>query len=269
MTTNRSYLEDLRILELHSALDWLEPPREILEIGAGVGWQSRELSRIGHSVVAIDVPGSQYYGERIWPIRDYDGRSLPFRSSSFEVIFSSNVLEHVADLDGLLVEMRRVVRPGGYLIHVVPSATWRLWTSISYYPYLLGRVMRVFLSRKGGEASSPNNLAVGASCGSQRSASTWSWQEIGRRVTPPRHGERGSAFGELMTFRRDFWKDLLTHADLEFVECRPAGVFYSGSNLFGYRLPFRVRRALARILGSSCHVFVMKRRNTPQCNLSN
>lgn len=42
-------------------------------------------------------------------------RELPFEEGTFDVVYSQSVLEHVADYQAVLAEMRRVLRPGGLL----------------------------------------------------------------------------------------------------------------------------------------------------------
>lgn len=53
-----------------------------------------------------------------------------FESGSFDVVFSSHVLEHIGEPSALLQEMNRVLRPGGLLVSVVPtqfaSLAWRV-----------------------------------------------------------------------------------------------------------------------------------------------
>ena len=41
-------------------------------------------------------------------------------------MFSSNTLEHVKQLDILLKEMRRVLKPRGTMVHILPTSAWRL-----------------------------------------------------------------------------------------------------------------------------------------------
>ena len=95
------YVEDLRLLELDRALSGLSGRKRILDLGAGTGWQARRMAERGHDVEAVDVPHGQYTSARIWRVRDYDGRTLPYPDESFDVVFSSNVLEHVEDLPAL------------------------------------------------------------------------------------------------------------------------------------------------------------------------
>src|SRR5689334_6198986 len=114
--TVTAYVEELRLRELDTALCWLNGRRRILDVGAGTGWQARRLAELGHDVEAVDLPHGEYTPQRIWPVRDYDGRTLPYPDRSFDVVFSSNVLEHVDDLAALLPEIRRVIRPGGFAV---------------------------------------------------------------------------------------------------------------------------------------------------------
>ena len=50
-----------------------------------------------------------------------DGRWLPLCARSVDVIFSTAVFKHVKGLDSLLVECRRVLKPGGILIATDPT----------------------------------------------------------------------------------------------------------------------------------------------------
>lgn len=47
---------------------------------------------------------------------------LPFRAGSFDVVFASHLLEHVTDLNRMLEEVARVLKPGGLLQITVPWA---------------------------------------------------------------------------------------------------------------------------------------------------
>lgn len=58
--------------------------------------------------------------EALWPIPHCDVCALEFGDSTFDVIVSGDVLEHVPDLDAALSEAARVLRPGGRLIATFP-----------------------------------------------------------------------------------------------------------------------------------------------------
>jgi len=247
------YVEQIRIEELKQALGWLGGQRRILEVGAGTGWQARKLSEWGHEVEAVDLADSNYAYERIWSISNYDGVHLPFESDRFDVVFSSNVLEHVEQLVPLLEEMRRVVKPGGYLVHVVPSASWRFWTTLTHYPDRVRRLLQVAFKggRRASTVAAPS--AVPAAPVSFR-------RKLLRQVIPEVHGLLGATLTEeLWAFRKGNWIRLLAAADLQCTRSGTTGVFYTGSSLLGLAIPISVRRRLAHVLGSSCHLFVFRK----------
>ena len=49
-----------------------------------------------------------------------EGAPLPFDEDAFDVVWAGEVLEHVADVVGLLAELRRVLRWGGRLVVTTP-----------------------------------------------------------------------------------------------------------------------------------------------------
>lgn len=52
----------------------------------------------------------------------YDGRNIPFPDNSFDSVFCSEVFEHVFNLEEVLTEIKRVLKPGGKMLITVPFA---------------------------------------------------------------------------------------------------------------------------------------------------
>ena len=50
----------------------------------------------------------------------YNGNQLPFASNSFDSILCTEVLEHVENLDNVIKELYRVLKPGGRMIITTP-----------------------------------------------------------------------------------------------------------------------------------------------------
>jgi len=48
------------------------------------------------------------------------GDKMPFEDASFQTVISNSVLEHIPDLDAVLLETARVLKPGGMFIFASP-----------------------------------------------------------------------------------------------------------------------------------------------------
>lgn len=127
-----AHLQSIRAHELQVVVNLLPQCNSLLEIGAGTGWQARDLGQLGYQVSAIDLPASKYSEDRVFPVTDYDGQTLPFDDGAFNIVYTSNLLEHVPHLYPFQKEIRRVLQPGGCVIHVLPSSSWRFWSNLSH-----------------------------------------------------------------------------------------------------------------------------------------
>jgi SAM-dependent methyltransferase len=126
------HLEAIRVAELQQAMTFFPSGGKILDLGAGTGWQTKLLATKGFDAVGVDLPGTFYSQERVWPIIDYNGRELPFEDATFDVVFSSNTLEHIPHVREFQTEIQRVLKPNGIAVHVVPTSWWTLWSSITH-----------------------------------------------------------------------------------------------------------------------------------------
>jgi ubiquinone/menaquinone biosynthesis C-methylase UbiE len=243
------HLEAIRVAEIDKIVPLLSPGAQILELGAGTGRQALELQRRGFSVTAIEIADSTYAAQRVFPIKDYDGRTIPMPDASVDVVFSSNVLEHIADLSRIHAEIRRVLAPGGYCIHVVPTHTWRFWTTLVSYleaASFAGRSLPQLLPRAPLRRKELQRLRQ-------------AWYRTLRHTVglclPRRHGERGNVVSELWLFHPRWWRRNFEQNGFVVLEEQPLGLFYTGEVLLGLRLGLAKRERLARTLGSSSHLF--------------
>jgi len=103
----------------------LRPMGRGLEIGAGTGYFSLNLLKQGilSEVTCTDVSagmlealaGSAEQMHLDVETVVCDAESLPFESSSFDVVFGHAVLHHIPDLERAFSEFRRVLTPGGLI----------------------------------------------------------------------------------------------------------------------------------------------------------
>jgi SAM-dependent methyltransferase len=234
-----AYLDALRSAELRAALDAAKHRGgKVLEIGAADGFLARELAAHFGAVEAVDIEPA---AEQRYPVCRYDGVHLPFANAAFDLVFSSHVMEHVRQFDELQVEIKRVLKPGGIAVHVLPTATWRLWTSLAHYPALIGFALGRKLGQGQGARFRRKSL----------------WQMARKIIAASRHGETGSALSELWTFRQAAWRVRFRTAGWNVLATRPARLFYTGYVLFGSRLTLPARRRLAALFGSSSVVLML------------
>ncbi len=68
--------------------------------------------------VDIDNPGHSHESENVDIF--YDGLNLPFANNTFDSCFSSEVFEHIFDIDTALKEIKRVLKTNGKLLITTP-----------------------------------------------------------------------------------------------------------------------------------------------------
>jgi 2-polyprenyl-3-methyl-5-hydroxy-6-metoxy-1,4-benzoquinol methylase len=102
--------------------------RMALDAGCGTGPFSRALHERGAHVVALDLGPRLVTGvKRRYGIRAVIGTllALPFASGTFDVVLSSEAIEHTADPVAATLELCRVVKPGGHLVLSTPNRLWQ------------------------------------------------------------------------------------------------------------------------------------------------
>ena len=101
------------------------PGERVLDLGCGAGRFVAALRDAGAQPVGVEIAEAALErARRNVPGADLrllepDG-SLPLEHGSIDLVWCSEVLEHVGDTSGLLLEVRRVLRSGGRLLVTVP-----------------------------------------------------------------------------------------------------------------------------------------------------
>ena len=122
-----SFLESLRAAGMG-------PISRALEIGCGTGFMTFAVAAAGvREVIGCDLEldgdglaiSRGELRNRLVPsgadvrLEQADAAELPFEDASFDLAFSFSTLEHVRQPRTVLTELRRVLRPGGFLYHGV------------------------------------------------------------------------------------------------------------------------------------------------------
>ena len=224
----------------------------VLELGAGDGFQSALLRHHARRVVSTSFKRPPHEnapdGSLVYLRCDAHAVSKAFAGESFDVVFSSNMLEHIPDPQAVLLEIRSVLAPGGVTIHVMPSPLWKASHLLFHFPNLLRIAFRHL--RGGGRvaelipgyrrwATAPDVNNPGKPSPSPRTAT--------RLLLPAPHGWSPTNRREFGQFARARWIKEFKNAGFDVVTVR------KGPLASGYGLGLdRMRAALER-LGMTTH----------------
>ncbi len=98
--------------------------KTVLDVGCGTGLYSIRLAEAGADVTAVDISPkmieiarskAQDRGQYIW-FDQADMAQLPYPNRTFDMVVSITALEFAGDQLQALMEMARVLRPGGKLV---------------------------------------------------------------------------------------------------------------------------------------------------------
>jgi 2-polyprenyl-3-methyl-5-hydroxy-6-metoxy-1,4-benzoquinol methylase len=108
-----------------------EPLRDklVLDAGCGTGRGSQRLSSEGARVIALDIGiGLVYHTLTRCECEPAVANvlQLPFPDDTFDVVLSTEVIEHTPSPLTAVLELYRVLRPGGHLTLSTPNWLWQL-----------------------------------------------------------------------------------------------------------------------------------------------
>jgi ubiquinone/menaquinone biosynthesis C-methylase UbiE len=123
--------QKIRDLEWKALISHIKLQSTFLDVGCGAGYALfKAQNELMCSVEGIDPdPGAHGVGRflkdlvKAPEIKQGFAESLPYETNSFNVVYSSHVLEHVNDEQKSLQEMKRVLKEDGVLIIGMPTAT--------------------------------------------------------------------------------------------------------------------------------------------------
>jgi len=101
----------------------------ILDIGCGTGLMLKKLENHGMAVGIDLAPKAIEYCRKCGVINVVRGTAehLPFSDDTFDVVTALDLIEHVDDDTGVLINAFRVTKPGGVVLVTVPAFQF-LWS---------------------------------------------------------------------------------------------------------------------------------------------
>lgn len=124
-----------------------------LELGAGDGFQSALLLRyVGH-LTATDIKPAILrmppHNGLDYQVLDAEEVGEHFPPDSFDLVFSSNLLEHLPAPERALTGICQVLKDDGVTIHIVPSPFWKVCELLLYVPNHVIVLLEQVLGRGG------------------------------------------------------------------------------------------------------------------------
>lgn len=115
------------------------PGKKVLDIGCGNGWLCRSMADAGYEVYGLDASDTGIeHAKKLVPegtflVESIDEHTSAFGNEYFDIVVSTEVIEHLYDPEVLLRLTRKSLKPGGHVVITTP-----------YHGYLKNLLISVF-----------------------------------------------------------------------------------------------------------------------------
>ncbi|NJO33950.1 MAG: class I SAM-dependent methyltransferase [Rhodospirillales bacterium] len=115
--------------------------KKVLEVGVGQGTDLMQFARAGAECYGADITQNHLSltqknfdlrGNRV-ELHEADATNLPFPDSFFDCVYSFGVMHHIPEIEAVLTEAKRVLKPGGKLM----IALYHKWSAYHLVKLLL------------------------------------------------------------------------------------------------------------------------------------
>ena len=116
---------------------------DILDFGCG-SKPYESLFTNSSSYVGVDILASGHSHANSKIDFYYDGKSLPFPDEHFDAVLAFEVFEHIFNLEEVIAEIRRVLKPGGKILISIPFAWDEHEVPYDFARYTSYGIMHIF-----------------------------------------------------------------------------------------------------------------------------
>tara|TARA_B100001123_G_C15291794_1_gene1017721 strand:+ start:1531 stop:2274 length:744 start_codon:yes stop_codon:yes gene_type:complete len=124
-------------------VDTVKEKKILLDIGCGTGLNANYLKEKGYEIYGIDVSqiAIDKFNEKGFKGKIMDiSQTLDFKENFFDVVFASEVIEHISYTEGFLKEIKRILKPKGILYISTPNSSFWPYRILSLLGFTLSQV---------------------------------------------------------------------------------------------------------------------------------
>lgn len=144
------------------------PGKRMLELGFGSGLHIPAFANAGAEMYGLEVnevlleiaKENMRLRNVSVNLQSYGGSDMPYSDNYFDYVFATSVLEHVSDVQKVLREVDRILKPGGRFYVSFPNrwAPRETHTGFWFVQYFPRRVVEIILRMLGSNATEELNL---------------------------------------------------------------------------------------------------------------
>lgn len=212
--------------------------RTVVEVGCGDGWVASRLAERFERVIGFDI--------NPWRIKAVDHPRIllvagnadeaPIADGAADLIVSLVVMEHVPDRVETFRRLSRSLGPGGRMLHVVPTSSWKALQWIGFVPDVIRKHTRGVLRALAGERKQKRGkFHEGRETNNPHVSSRQPWWQ---KLYPRVHGAYDSNLDEFVRWSTSHWIRSAQAAGLRVTQVVPLGVSspygFGISRVFGW-----------------------------------
>ncbi|MBW6451254.1 MAG: class I SAM-dependent methyltransferase [DPANN group archaeon] len=225
-----------------------------LEVGAGDGYQTTLLQEYVKQIISSNYNIKQISKIKSKQIKymecDAEQIDTYFKKDEFDIIFSSNLIEHLKNPNQFLNGIHKILKNDGITIHCIPNSFWKITQIIFHYINLIVVLFERITNNsinKSQKKQFDNNPKI-----------TTKRSKLIRLLFPLPHGAYDSNYKELILFRKNRWIKEFNDADFNII------AILKGPVASGYGLGFtKIKTFLEKYGICSEYIFVAIKKNRP------
>ena len=221
-----------------------------LELGAGDGFQSTILAHYTQELISTDYSTEKLPIINLENIKyqqcDAEKVADYFEKETFDLIFSSSMVEHLIDKKSFLNGMHSILKDQGIAIHIMPNRFWKLsHMTLHHFNYLILILEKIFRIK-----------SLKAQYPTDNPKKDKKYPALRRILWPIPHGADKNNIEEFLNFGKKRWIELFEKNGFDVKKV------IKGPVSSGYSLGFNKLRAFLEKIGlSSTFIYILTKKN--------